>query len=281
MPHALKEILNDAIDLMLDPVFVVDEAGTILFVSQAVEGVLGYHPAEMAGQHILDFVHPEDREATQRTATEVIDGRAHSSFENRYLSKEGQVVYFLWSARWVEKHKVRIGVAKDITDRKKAEERLYHLANHDPLTDLPNRLLFQDRVYKAIEHCKRYPSKLALLYLDLNGFKLVNDQYGHATGDRFLKEMSLRLSANIRNADTIARIGGDEFAVLLTGITDQQSVNQAIEKLRRLIEKSIFIDQLQLSVTASIGSAIYPDQGDTFDSLLNAADANMYTRKRQ
>lgn len=281
MSQQLKEILNDAIDLMLDPVFVVDESSTILFVSQAVDRVLGYRPSEMVGKNILDFVMPEDRAATQKTANEIIDGSIHSNFENRYRHKDGHTVHLLWSARWVDKHEVRIGVARDITDRKHAEERLYHLANHDPLTDLPNRLLFQDRVTKAIEHAKRYPSKLALLYLDLNGFKLVNDQHGHTIGDRFLIEMSARLSTNIRNADTIARIGGDEFAVLLTGITDQHSVNNAIEKIRGLIQKTIEIDGLQLSVTASIGSAIYPGQGDTFDALLNTADANMYRKKRR
>jgi len=187
----------------------------------------------------------------------------------------------LWSARWIHNHQVRIGVARDITERKRAEERLYHFANHDPLTNLPNRLLFHDRVTRAIEHAKRYHSKLALLYLDLNGFKLVNDKHGHSAGDQFLQEMSVRLSSNIRNADTIARIGGDEFAVLLTGIADHDSVSEAILKIRKLIEMPIEINEHLLSVTASIGFALFPEQGDAFDELLHQADTSMYRTKRQ
>lgn len=280
MNSTLKEILNNVVDLMLDPVFVVDEFGIILFVSKAVERILGYHPQEMVGRDIIDFVVPDDHEATRQTAASIIGGSIHSNFENRYRHKDGQCINLLWSARWVEEHRVRIGVARDITERKRAEERLYHLANHDPLTDLPNRLLFQDRVTRAIEHCKRYDSKLALLYLDLNGFKLVNDKHSHSAGDQFLKKMSARLSTNIRNADTIARIGGDEFAVLLTGIANKDSVAEAILKIRKLIERPIEINGHRLSVTASIGSALFPEQGDAFDELLHQADASMYRKKR-
>lgn len=281
MTDALSDILNDVLDLMLDPIFVVNEHGIILFVSKASERVLGYRPDEMVDKPIIDFVIPDDREATQQTAKAIIDGRIHSDFENRYRHKDGHSVNILWSARWVEKHRVRIGVARDITERKRAEKRLYHLANHDPLTGLPNRMLFKDRVTKAVEHGKRYQSKLALLYLDLNGFKLVNDKHGHSTGDRFLKDMSNRLSTNIRNADTIARIGGDEFAVLLTGITDANSVSDAIDKIRFLIEEPIEIGGHLLSVTASIGSAQFPEEGEAFDTLLHNADASMYRKKRQ
>ncbi|GGG52647.1 hypothetical protein GCM10011403_07260 [Pseudohongiella nitratireducens] len=281
MNDTLKEILNDVIDLMLDPVFLVDKHGVILYVSSAVERILGYQPQEMTGNYILDFVVPDDREATLKTAESVIDGRIHANFENRYQHKDGHVVNLLWSARWIHNHQVRIGVARDITERKRAEERLYHFANHDPLTNLPNRLLFHDRVTRAIEHAKRYHSKLALLYLDLNGFKLVNDKHGHSAGDQFLQEMSVRLSSNIRNADTIARIGGDEFAVLLTGIADHDSVSEAILKIRKLIEMPIEINEHLLSVTASIGFALFPEQGDAFDELLHQADTSMYRTKRQ
>ena len=266
---------------MLDPVFLVDKHGVILYVSSAVERILGYQPQEMTGNYILDFVVPDDREATLKTAESVIDGRIHANFENRYQHKDGHVVNLLWSARWIDNHQVRIGVARDITERKRAEERLYHFANHDPLTNLPNRLLFHDRVTRAIEHAKRYHSKLALLYLDLNGFKLVNDKHGHSAGDQFLQEMSVRLSSNIRNADTIARIGGDEFAVLLTGIADHDSVSEAILKIRKLIEMPIEINEHLLSVTASIGFALFPEQGDAFDELLHQADTSMYRTKRQ
>ncbi len=281
MNDTLKEILNDVIDLMLDPVFLVDKHGVILYVSSAVERILGYQPQEMTGNYILDFVVPDDREATLKTAESVIDGRIHANFENRYQHKDGHVVNLLWSARWIDNHQVRIGVARDITERKRAEERLYHFANHDPLTNLPNRLLFHGRVTRAIEHAKRYHSKLALLYLDLNGFKLVNDKHGHSAGDQFLQEMSVRLSSNIRNADTIARIGGDEFAVLLTGIADHDSVSEAILKIRKLIEMPIEINEHLLSVTASIGFALFPEQGDAFDELLHQADTSMYRTKRQ
>ena len=281
MNDTLKEILNDVIDLMLDPVFLVDKHGVILYVSSAVERILGYQPQEMTGNYILDFVVPDDSGATLKTAESVIDGRIHANFENRYQHKDGHVVNLLWSARWIDNHQVRIGVARDITERKRAEERLYHFANHDPLTNLPNRLLFHDRVTRAIEHAKRYHSKLALLYLDLNGFKLVNDKHGHSAGDQFLQEMSVRLSSNIRNADTIARIGGDEFAVLLTGIADHDSVSEAILKIRKLIEMPIEINEHLLSVTASIGFALFPEQGDAFDELLHQADTSMYRTKRQ
>lgn len=439
MTTDLETLLPDIADLILDPVFVVDEEGRLVFVSAACEQVLGYTQDELIGASVMDLVHPEDREQTRTAAERIMRGDSHVNFENRYISKDGHVVHFMWSARWSDKHRIRVGVARDVTSLKRAEQvqdaqywiseaaytaesldQLYaeihrvicqllpaenfcvamyerlagtlsypylvdervvpstsdpmsegaalariiregsgmllhasdvtgagatqpspqhppnwlgmpliaddevigalvvhsrgagvryteddrqllqfvstqvataiqrkqseaslrHMAHYDALTDLPNRTLLYDRLDMAVRRTLRNGECVGLLYLDLNDFKMVNDAYGHETGDALLRGVARRLEDGLRDSDTVARIGGDEFTVLLTDIRSADAVDGVAEKILHMLSQPFELHGHTLTITASIGRAVYPDDGADRESLLRKADAEMYAGKR-
>ena len=167
----------------------------------------------------------------------------------------------------------------DISAEKFAAERIHRLAHYDAITDLPNRVLLQDRLLHAINRAARAQTRLALLFLDLDGFKLINDTYGHAAGDEVLRLVGDRLSSRLRKADVVARIGGDEFAVVLSDITNDSDVQVACDQLLKLVTEPYDIDQQNYHVTTSIGVAMYPEDGTDVQELLKNADAAMYQAK--
>ena len=172
-------------------------------------------------------------------------------------------------------------VFRDISERKKAEQQIIHLTQHCPLTDLPNRLLFGDRLKQAIRQAKRSRTKFGLLFIDIDGFKPVNDRYGHAVGDMLLQSIGKRMKQCIRESDTIARIGGDEFVAILPAVNEVEDAILIAEKLRRSIEEPFAVENCGLVVSASIGVAIYPDDGLDEETLKVNADQAMYQAKRR
>jgi diguanylate cyclase (GGDEF)-like protein len=382
---------------------------------------------------MIDLVYPEDRALTLQVTSEIMAGKLLTHFENRYMHKDGHIVHIMWSARWSESRRVRLAVARDITqakraalkqsaiyqiseaahttaglpalyeqihrivagllhvesflvaqyddsgealmvpyrseasarapgpfsreadslitdvlktgqpvltsmapgeqtggriapnwlgvplitttgvigalvvrsqsgmahyteddkellqyvsiqvataiERKQAELRLRHLALHDELTDLPKRTLFNDRFEIALTRAHRNREQLALLYLDIDNFKYVNDTFGHDIGDRLLREVARRLAACVRESDTIGRIGGDEFTVLLTDIHDAPGVQTVVDKLHASLSAPLELNGQTLQISASVGIAIYPEHGDNLEVLLRHADAGMYTEK--
>lgn len=269
------------VELLVDPVFVVDKEGQIVFTNSACERLLGYTQEELIGTWMIDLVHPDDRARTVESVERIMRGSSHINFENRYLHKDGRTVHIMWSARWSEADQVRIGVARDVTALKPAEERLRYMAYHDALTGLPNRLLLQDRFEMARRRVRRDGKRIALLYLDLNNFKQVNDNHGHKAGDRLLRAVVRRLVECVRESDTVARVGGDEFTVLLNGIRGPDAIDPVIEKIRAAMAKPFEFDTHNIPVSASIGTAVYPDNGNDLDELLHHADTGMYAMKRR
>lgn len=443
MPVDLETLYPKLVNLLLDPVFVVDEFGNIVFVSDACEALLGYTASEMIGTLIFDYLHPDDRERTRAEAKRVMQGQAHTNFENRYLHKEGHAVHILWSARWSEDDRLRIGLARNVTslrradqtrdalyriseathaadslrgicdgvrqvitelfphndlhlvfydpvkavltvpdwsadgsndwiegsmqsgtalaevigsgqamltsrdasqpglgattmdglkslgpmnwlgvplisnnsvlgalviespsehthyraadqellqfvatqvatvvERKRAEEHLRFLAHHDPLTGLTNRSLFYDRLETALKSADRHNSQVALLYLDLNDFKQINDNLGHEAGDQLLIETARRLEQCTRETDTVARMGGDEFTVLLTDIGDLAAADAAVGKIREVMAAPMVLGGQRVLISLSVGVALYPEDGHTARNLLGRADSKMYEQKR-
>ena len=426
------------VNLILDTIFVVDEAGTIVFVSEACQQLLGYPPAEMIGTPLVGYIHPEDQERTLVAARRVMSGQTHMDFENRYLHRDGHAVHILWSARWSEEDRLRIAVARDVTalrreeqtrdalyrisevaheaetlrdlcdgihaiigelfpesdlylgfnqsrsdrmsipdwrtdsgwvdwemtplsalsevirarkslmaardpsnpglgmhthigaevaswlavplvfhesvlgvlvieratntlsydeadksllefvaaqvaavvERKRADENLRFLAHHDGLTGLTNRALFYDRLETALRSASRNEGRLALLYLDVNNFKKINDTLGHEAGDQLLIEIGQRLKDCTRGTDTVARMGGDEFTVLLTDVHGRSSVEYALTKICDVLSLPAVVGGETVRVSCSIGSAMYPDDGDTASLLVRNADMAMYANKR-
>ncbi len=168
---------------------------------------------------------------------------------------------------------------QEVGRRKKAEDKLYHTAFYDHLTSLANRRLFIDRLEQAIKYSKRTKQKLAVVFIDLDDFKLVNDNYGHIEGDKVLQEIAKRLVDSVREADIAARLGGDEFVLLLNDIKDESAIRHLLHKLTSKVCDSIKIGKNIHAVKLSIGVAIYPVDGDNTDQLLNNADRSMYISK--
>jgi diguanylate cyclase (GGDEF)-like protein/PAS domain S-box-containing protein len=170
-------------------------------------------------------------------------------------------------------------VFRDISERKKAEQHIIYLTQHCPLTDLPNRVLFGDRLKQAILNAKRSRTKFALLFVDIDGFKPVNDRYGHAVGDMLLQRIGKRMTQCLRELDTIARIGGDEFVAILPDVNEADDAVSIAERLRQSIEEPFAVGNAILVVSASIGVAVYPDDGLDEQTLQVNADHAMYQAK--
>ena len=271
--------LADVMELMLDSVCVVDRQGCFVFVSAAFEDMFGYAPHEVIGKPMINMVYPDDREKTLGIAESVVCGKVLPRFENRWVRKDGKVVNVLWSARWSEEHQVRIAVAHDITERKEMEAQLLYAAGHDDLTDLPNRTLLLDRLQTSLTLAEREQVGLSVLFIDIDGFKDINDGYGHAVGDLLLQEIAKRLEACVRKSDTVGRLGGDEFLIILNKTNAADSVTMVAEKIRATLSEVFVIEGSSLLVSASIGIARYPENGKESLDLMQSADRAMYQAK--
>ena len=170
-------------------------------------------------------------------------------------------------------------VFRDVSEARSAALKMSHLAQHDFLTDLPNPVLLNDRIAQAIALARRYGKQLAVLFLDLDHFKRINDSLGHAAGDKLLQSVALRLKACVRASDTVSRKGGDEFVVLLSEIAHAEHAARSAEKIIAAVTAVHHVPGHELDVTASIGISIFPLDGEDADTLLKAADAAMYRAK--
>ncbi|MDX5364132.1 MAG: GGDEF domain-containing protein [Pseudazoarcus pumilus] len=282
MPADLTALYPKLINLMLDTVFVVDAEDRIAFVSDTCSTLLGFEPDEMVGTLITDYMHPDDLAMTVAASRRVMSGKAHIDFRNRYVRKDGSVVHLLWSARWVEEEQVRIGVARDVTALMQAEAELRFQAHHDPLTKLTNRSLFQDRLETALRSARRREGRLALLFVDLDDFKHINDMHGHAMGDHLLCVVARRLERCVRESDTVARLGGDEFVVLLADIHSTAAVSAKVDQILCAMAEPLGAEFNGLQMpSCSIGVACYPADGLDSATLMGHADDAMYRMKRQ
>jgi diguanylate cyclase (GGDEF)-like protein/PAS domain S-box-containing protein len=282
MPVDLQALYPKLIHLMLDTVFVVDRHNQIVFVSDACEVLLGYRADELTGTAITDYMHPDDLALTRASIVRVMNGQPHVDFRNRYVRKDGGIVHILWAAFWSEEVGARIGVARNVTALWQAEEELRFLAHHDPLTGLANRALFNDRLDTALRTARRHNSTLALLFLDIDDFKGINDVHGHAAGDRVLSTIARRLEGCVRETDTVARMGGDEFTVLLTDIQSEGAVSETVARILAVMAEPLDAESGAVKMpSCSIGIACYPADGEDADTLLSQADDDMYRIKRQ
>lgn len=280
MPSPSLTSLSDYIDQLLEAICVVDANGRFVYLSSGCERIFGYKSSEMIGRPMIELVHPDDRERTLLAASEIMAGDQKIDFENRYIRKDGQIAYIQWSARWSEDQKVRVAVARDITKHKQLLEQLQHIAFYDPLTQLPNRALFEDRLQQSLARARREQSPLALCFVDLDKFKEINDQHGHAAGDLCLQTVAGRLLHSVRETDTVARLGGDEFVIVMDAVTDEAAMLSALNTLLAKIQQSFMFQQQSLQISASIGIALFPAHGSDQTSLLAAADMAMYKAKQ-
>jgi len=173
-----------------------------------------------------------------------------------------------------------IGIFSDVSTESEGDERLYHLAHYDSLCDLPNRMLFYDRLRQALSRSKRHDQCLAVMFMDLDGFKDVNDKYGHVVGDELLQQVSKRVVATLRESDTIARIGGDEFTLIITDVDNKDAISQIARKILSTIQETYSLHGYTFSVSASIGISMFPDNSEDLNMLVKHADVAMYRAKK-
>jgi diguanylate cyclase (GGDEF)-like protein/PAS domain S-box-containing protein len=253
--------------------------GRVLECNEALARIFGYDSlAELMAQPAASaYEHAEDR---QRLMSRLREQRVLSNMEVRMRKRDGTPIWVLENMTLLEGDTIE-GTIIDITDRKTAQEQIEYQAYHDVLTDLPNRLLFRDRIGVALAHAKRHRTAAAVMFLDLDQFKIVNDSLGHTIGDGLLQAVGVRLVASVRAHDTVARMGGDEFTVLLSDVSDSSSAATVAQKILESVSYPMVIDGHELFVTTSIGIALYPEDGTDAETLLKNADRAMYHAKEE
>jgi diguanylate cyclase (GGDEF)-like protein/PAS domain S-box-containing protein len=263
----------------------VNTEGLYTFVSTAAEGILGYRPDELVGKkYFYDLCTPGDKDMIRAFGENVLSsGKDVVDFENKVVSKNGSVLWVLSNGIPLLDRRGRVrgfrGTDTDITQRKKMADSIAHMALHDHLTGLPNRTLFEDRVKMALASASRTFRYSCVMFMDLDNFKPVNDNYGHGTGDLLLKEVAARIKDLLRESDTAARIGGDEFVILLPEINDIKDGLKVGEKLCSLLCLPFNIEGHKIEVSASVGIAVFPVHGKDMKELAKNADRAMYDAK--
>ncbi|MBB3120446.1 sensor domain-containing protein [Pseudoduganella violacea] len=264
-------------------IVLTDRHKRVIAVNRAYSEITGFSAEAMAGQPLEHFRSAEEDESFFRQLWGMVDASSHWQGEIRLRHRDGHVFPALVALTTIRGSGKRsshyMAILSDISERKKNEEHTRHLAEHDFLTDLPNRVLLADRLSQALTAARRHHSMLALLFIDLDHFKGVNDTLGHHTGDLLLKEVARRLTRCVRGGDTVSRQGGDEFILILPEIGGVEHAAHVAASVRQAVGQEYRLAGHQLSITASIGVAIYPHDGADADSLLRHADMAMFHAK--
>jgi diguanylate cyclase (GGDEF)-like protein/PAS domain S-box-containing protein len=266
-----------------DLITVLDADGIVIYQSPSIEHVLGYTPDAMVGTHITRLLHPDEHGRLAHLIAGGPSGETET-VECVFVHRDGASRDFeVQHTNLLDDERVR-GIVlngRDVSERRAFERQLEHQAFHDPVTNLPNRALFGERVRHAIARARREQRGLAVIFLDLDDFKTVNDSLGHAAGDQVLAEVAKRLATTVRASDTAARFGGDEFAILLEDVLNAQEAADTAERILAALTEPLAVDGKDVRVRGSIGISIAEGQatGDA-DELLRNADAAMYIAKR-
>lgn len=282
--QAGEEFFRTITENVEDLIALLDTKGRRIYNSPSYHHVLGKENLEN-GSDSFSEIHPEDRERVKAAFYKTVATGVGERIEFRFLLKDGTIRYMESQGSVIRNMDGKVSrvivVSRDVTERKKIEEQLLHATNHDILTGLPNRALLNDRLKLAIATAKRNKVHvLALMFIDLDKFKPINDTLGHAIGDKLLAQIATRIQTCLRASDTAARIGGDEFVVLLPTINSHHDALLVAEKIRHAICQPVRLADQILNVSPSIGIAIYPDNGKDEVELLKHADAAMYAAKQ-
>jgi diguanylate cyclase (GGDEF)-like protein/PAS domain S-box-containing protein len=266
-----------------DPIYVLDRAGTYIYANKATSELLALPVDAIIGKTSADLglpfaaeLHKHHQQVVAQQST--YRGELSHSFAS---GLEGRFEYLL--APVLDEQgstEATVCISRDVTDRTRAEEEASHSAHHDLLTGLPNRRLLLDRLSQETKHAKRSHLPLAVLYMDLDGFKDINDSMGHEAGDRLLVEVARRLTECVREDDTVARLGGDEFTLILSGAKHRRDVELVAHSIINALAIPFQIAGKPVHISASIGAALFPQHASTPDGLLRAADQAMFRAKK-
>jgi diguanylate cyclase (GGDEF)-like protein/PAS domain S-box-containing protein len=268
-----------------DAMVVVDQGGEIVLLNVQAEKQFGYRRDELIGQKVKNIIPKGFAERliadALRSAEDALAQQIGTGIELNGRRKDGSEfpIEIMLSPLESAEGVLVTAAIRDITTRKKAEALMIHSSEHDFLTGLPNRMLLSDRVNQAIRMAIRHKRKVAVLFLDLDGFKHINDSLGHPTGDKLLQSVGKRLVDCVRGSDTVSRQGGDEFVVLLSEEEDSEDVSITAKRMLRAVAEAHFIDQHDLHITCSVGVSLYPDDGLNAETLIKNADTAMYQAK--
>lgn len=278
-----EEIFRTITENVDDLIALLDTEGRRLYNSPSYRKIFGKDTPKV-GSSSFNEIHPEDRDRIKAIFRRTVKTGVGERSEFRFLLKDGSIRYVESQGNVVHDASGKVSkvvvVSRDVTARKRVEEKLRHLSYHDMLTGLPNRILFSDRLKQAIVAARRDKKHtLSLMFMDLDNFKDINDTFGHATGDRVLKEVADRIQDCLRESDTAARMGGDEFVVLLPTIEAPEDAMLVAEKIRHAVCQPIAMGDHNLNISTSIGIAVYPEHGSQEDALFKNADTAMYHAK--
>lgn len=279
-----EERSRTIIDTIADAYYETDLAGNMLMFNDAYLKLRGYTKEEMQGNNYRQYTDKKNADIAFRVFHQVFKtGKPVKKMKREIITKKGEKKNVEISVTLVYdvhgKPRGFQGIVSDITERHKMDEAIRQQAFYDYLTTLPNRTLYYDRLNMAIKRARRDKKMVAVIILDLDRFKEVNDQWGHATGDALLMAIAQRLQAMIRDADTFARYGGDEFTFVLPSINLKEDALQIARKIIKSFKEPFALDACTLAVTSSLGMAIYPTHGDDIDTLMKKADIAMYRAK--
>lgn len=268
-----------------EAIVVTDSKGVVKAVNPVFSAITGYTAAETIDRPIYEILRSDDSQPSDSYKLSMRGPRPVSwdgELIGRRKNGESFHMRLAISHIWDEHDNVEnyVGIFSDITERKRLEKSLEHLATHDSLTDLPNRVLFQKRLDAAIEKAEESGNMFAVLFLDLDEFKSVNDKFGHDIGDELIQSLASRVSSAVRKSDLVARMGGDEFAIILEFITDTSQATRIAQKIIENVSTTFGLAGEQIQVTMSIGISFYP-KSNTPRALLKDADLAMYQAKRE
>jgi diguanylate cyclase (GGDEF)-like protein/PAS domain S-box-containing protein len=293
-----EKLYRYLVDSSPDIIFTLNTEGRFTFINERAQQMLGYVPEDLIGKHYSELVHEDDMERAHFVFNERrLSGRASRNIELRLkhhnsdsherdfnsavisISFNSVGMYSEAPDSSMRQFFGTYGVARDITESKRAEQLISYQAYHDILTDLPNRALFRDRLDLSLIQAKRNKSELAVMFIDLDRFKLVNDTLGHIKGDELLQMVAVRLRDRLREGDTLARQGGDEFTLLLPDLREKKDAAKIADEIVQTLSAPFVLGETQVHISASVGIAVCPDDGDTADQLICHADIAMYKIK--
>ncbi|MCP4897037.1 MAG: PAS domain S-box protein [bacterium] len=255
----------------------------VVYANDSLVELSGYSRDELAGRHFWEAIHPDFRDLVRERAAARLRGESvPARYELKVIRKDGQERWGDYSACRLELAggPAVLGVVVDITEQKHAEEQIKVMAYHDTLTGLPNRRLFADRLSLAVAQTQRAGDRIGILFLDLDHLKKINDTLGHTLGDLLLQAVAERLRQSVREGDTVARLAGDEFTILVPGIAGVDDAALIAEKILDSVRQSFWFGDREIRTSCSIGVSVFPDDGTDVETLLESADSAMYRAKK-